>query len=795
MARKISFKDRMRRNSQRHRLQENRSTRKQLNIRHRNCNRFDNVYSGGRSMEDLVRDVESGDATLAHDADLDPRSLADLLARTCDDGKKHLDDVPLPPDDPMAVTLHPLDDRKSSGMEETHDPKNKNRYKHRGSPYVFWENLGLHPALLAALRELRFTHPTPVQESALPEALSYGRGPNLNEQKDVVVSAETGSGKTLVFAIPILQRLLETLESSLGLQIVPGNGPPADVPEGSSAASEKRDGSRPPKTKRRLECAPPKVADERVSKSEKESSESRVMFALIVSPTRELALQINDCMKQLTQCCRNYVRIGCVVGGMAPEKQQRILNKAPHVLICTPGRLWELVGKNEGCYLGHSVSRRLRFVILDEADKLLQSGRFEELKKLLERIHCEVLPAGRGQARDDDDETRGTHPAEDLQEGIWDEQTQTFVPAAEERCRHLLKDAPRPTPFPPVPAPGHRVVTFLTSATLSLQTNYVRKDLRANKSIIRTSNADTMTSILNELGMRVNKTMVINMSPQPDVVARINETFLRCPEKSKDLYLYAFLKTHRERTIVFVNAISMLRRLQSILGILGLPVVSLHASMQQRQRLRFIEKFKTGDKRVLIATDIASRGLDVDGIRHVVHYQIPRSTDAYIHRCGRTARCGGTGLSVMMVSAIEFASFKKLLLSLGRTENSMEVFALDPSVVHHLHSHLSVAFQIDKLLREVTKTSADQRWTKRMGDAAEVDTDDLTDPEAVASNHSKQKAVKKLQAQLKFLLHKETNGFGGKGSFRSGSLALGTAAALSKQRDKAERQTLKTKKY
>uniref|UniRef100_A0A0A9YKX1 ATP-dependent RNA helicase MAK5 n=1 Tax=Lygus hesperus TaxID=30085 RepID=A0A0A9YKX1_LYGHE len=140
--------------------------------------------------------------------------------------------------------------------------------------------------------------------------------------------------------------------------------------------------------------------------------------------------------------------------------------------------------------------------------------------------------------------------------------------------------------------------------------------------------------------------------------------------------------------------------------------------MQQRQRLKFIDKFKTGSIRVLIATDVASRGLDVDGLKYVVHYQVPRSTDAYIHRCGRTARCGGSGLSLLLVHATEHVSFRKLIESLSRPISSMETFALQPSVVHQLHTHLRIARQMDKLQKEVDKSRAANRWVTQTSAAA-----------------------------------------------------------------------------
>ncbi|CAD2213003.1 Helicase conserved C-terminal domain containing protein, putative [Angomonas deanei] len=300
-----------------------------------------------------------------------------------------------------------------------------------------------------------------------------------------------------------------------------------------------------------------------------------------------------------------------------------------------------------------------------------------------------------------------------------------------------------------------------------------------------------MGRVLAQLEIKPRNAKVFALSPQSGVVAKVNETYLRCPEKSKDLYLYYFLRTFKdERAVIFVNAISMLRRLVKIIEILGISVVGLHASMQQRQRLKFMDKFKAGQIRVLVATDVASRGLDIEGLKYVLHFQVPRTTDAYIHRCGRTARCGGTGLSLLLVNPQEHVSFKKLMESLGRKESEMEVFSLQPTVVHQLHPHLRIALQIDKLRREIDKSRAKNHWVTRMSKSAELDVDDMVDKEADAENREKEKAIRLLQKELQLLIQKFSGSYGGKGAFRTGAQALGAKLAEEKQRERADRQAI-----
>ncbi|EPY40080.1 ATP-dependent RNA helicase DDX24/MAK5 [Angomonas deanei] len=388
-------------------------------------------------MEEMMQDIQSGVAVPLQGGLDDPRSLTDMLLQKTVVTAKESAPTNVPKkkkteenNKTMLFPLSAVDDstaeaaarlaaieeeerrRREEELASRADGGNKNHYRHHGQNYVFWERVGLHPRILKALRQLHFTHPTPVQEEVLPNVLltentEKSKKAKANGEKDVVVSAETGSGKTLVFALPILQNLL--------LQLY---GPEeTSVESGRKRAREKDEAT----------------VEKRTNLSQSDF-DSRVMHSLIVSPTRELALQINTTMKQLTAFSPD-VTVGCIVGGMAAEKQQRILNRHPHILICTPGRLWDLSQKNEGCFLGHSISRRLKFVVLDEADKMLQSGKFEELKQLLERIHCEILPAGFIQEREEGAEA-GEMP---IAEGRWDAAKQKFVPYTEEELRERQK--------------------------------------------------------------------------------------------------------------------------------------------------------------------------------------------------------------------------------------------------------------------------------------------------------------------------------------------------------------------
>jgi ATP-dependent RNA helicase DDX24/MAK5 len=780
--------------------------------------RASKITTSSRTAGELVAEVNSGKVHASLD-ESSARSLADLLKVKVDnpdaDAKpKYQLSVERVAALPKNETIEKLNKQIDEEEDQSHvvtAKRNNNHYARRGPAMAFWERVETHPLLLAALRDMNFTHPTPIQHETLTSTMCVDKGTRndnfirSNASKDYVVSAETGSGKTLVFALPILQRILmeKTKKGTLVTsdRALPGyrrTRAEANLEEEEENAQEdEEEEADEPADEEHAEGADEEgaagdgeEADEEAedfAEDEEEEAEEegldplsdeavgaiRVLHSLILTPTRELAIQIHECMKQLSKYCGRNVQVACIVGGMAPSKQQRILNRCPDVLICTPGRLWDLVQKNEGAFLGHSISRRLSCFVLDEADRLIESGKFEELQKILERVRCDILP--RGLDTDNND---------NLCEGVWDDATKTFVPKT--KVRATKKDEPRPMPMPPPPEPNHRTAIFVTSATLSLQVNFQNKNVREKK-ILRTKNADTMKLVMNDLGLRDKTSAIFNLAPDANVVAKLQETYLRCPETSKELYLYCFLKQYctTGRTIVFVNAISMLRRLVKILEILHIPVVGLHASMQQRQRLKVIDKFRAGTKPVLIATDVAARGLDVEGVKYVVHYQLPRSTDGYIHRCGRTARCGGEGFSCVFVHPDEYNPYKQLMQSMGRS-SKLEVLALDQTVARRLHPHHKLALEIDRLSRSVRKTNANQGWVSRMAEDADLDAGDMVDDESGQEIREKTKVSKVLQRRLEAMLRQDSTA--SKGGYLSAPRKLGATQAVAGVHARAARQ-------
>ena len=135
---------------------------------------------------------------------------------------------------------------------------------------------------------------------------------------------------------------------------------------------------------------------------------------------------------------------------------------------------------------------------------------------------------------------------------------------------------------------------------------------------------------------------------------------------TQDAYLYYFLLRYPGRTLVFLSAIDGIRRLQPLLELLAVPAFPLHSQLEQRQRLKNLDRFKSTPNAVLLATDIAARGLDIPAVDHVVHYQAPRTADTYVHRNGRTARAMRRGFSLLMCAPDERKLVRALMHSLGR---------------------------------------------------------------------------------------------------------------------------------
>jgi ATP-dependent RNA helicase DDX24/MAK5 len=213
-------------------------------------------------------------------------------------------------------------------------------------------------------------------------------------------------------------------------------------------------------------------------------------------------------------------------------------------------------------------------------------------------------------------------------------------------------------------------------------------------------------------------------------------------EDERDALLYHILSQQPGLVIVFVNAISALRRLVALLKILKLPVEGLHGSMQQRARLKYLDRFRQGaagagasstfgNKKttsVLVATDVAARGLDVKGIDLVVHYQVPLSADTYVHRSGRTGRAMAEGASVCLVTPGERQRYRTLLRALKK-DGPLPAFPTVEVAVAEAKRRLVLARRLDKLVHTKQRDGAEAEWRRTNAAALgiELDSDEEED--------------------------------------------------------------------
>lgn len=350
--------------------------------------------------------------------------------------------------------------------------------------------LGLIEPLLDALDKINFKTPTEIQSQVLPYAL---------EGRDIIGVAETGSGKTAAFALPILQKLWED-------------------PKG--------------------------------------------LFAVVLAPTRELAYQISQQFESLGAAMG--VRCLVLIGGVDKMPQAVALAKRPHIIVATPGRLNDHLQSTKGFSL-----RSLKFLVMDEADRLLDMDFGADLDQILK-----VIPKER--------------------------------------------------------------TTYLFSATM---TTKVAKLQRAS----------------------LSNPVRIEVSSKYQTVSTLLQHYLFVPLILKDVHLiYLTNELASNSIIIFTRTVHDAQRLSIILRTLGFPAVPLHGQLSQSQRLGALNKFKSGGRKILVATDVASRGLDLPSVDMVINFDVPTHSKDYIHRVGRTARAGRAGKSITIVTQYDVELLQRI---------------------------------------------------------------------------------------------------------------------------------------
>jgi ATP-dependent RNA helicase DDX24/MAK5 len=438
--------------------------------------------------------------------------------------------------------------------------------------------------------------------------------------------------------------------------------------------------------------------------------------ALILAPTRELAMQVCTHLQAVGRHCGVWVVP--IVGGISAQKQERLLSKKPQVIVATPGRLWDLMreGHTHVANLGG-----LQFLVIDEADRMVQQGHYAELSSILDAIPgVRAAAVARGQKGNLDDEEEYQDPDEVFAPSESEEED-------EEESKSAKKKKASEQAVGKKVLKGPQLQTFVFSATLTLPGD-MRKRLRKGGG--GASGSATLESLMDKVPLLgQGKPKIVDLTSDRKVADKISEACISCAETERDEYLYCLLASHPGRTIVFVNAISAVRRLAAILKLLGLPIYALHAGMQQRARLKALDRFRDDSNAILVATDVAARGLDVKDVRCVVHYQLPASLDVYVHRSGRTARADADGIAIALVTPKEDARYRALLRALGREEPP--AFPLDASLMAGSRERVRLAVKLDSLDRKLSKERADFSWRKQNAEEIGIVLSDDSDDEMV----------------------------------------------------------------
>lgn len=469
--------------------------------------------------------------------------------------------------------------------------------------------------------------------------------PQILAGHDVVGKASTGSGKTLAYGIPILEYYVQRPNSD-GLSL-----------------------------------------------------------ALILSPTRELAHQISGHLSQLfAGIPERKPKIATVTGGLSVQKQQRQLADCS-IIVGTPGRLWDVI---QGSTDLLARLKQVQILIIDEADRLLSEGHFQEVEQILDSLD----------RRDVEIE---------------------------------------------VEEPPRQILVFSATFHRGLQ-----QSLAGKKRGDLLNNQQSLEYLLQKLPFREKRPKFIDVNPASQMAEGLKEALLECAASEKDLYLYALLLHHPSaRLLVFANSISSVRRLVRLLQNLNLQALALHSSMPQKARLRSVERFSTRPGAVLVATDVAARGLDINGINLIVHYHVPRTADMYIHRSGRTARAELAGKSILICSPDEVAGVARLIAKVHSSSDSRLLpLEIDRRLVSLLKPRISLSSEIASASIDDEKTNSEDQWFRKAAEELGVDPED---EEFAAQKKGRNRSKKSkgthltkadtasLRAQLKELLSRPIN--------------------------------------
>jgi len=354
------------------------------------------------------------------------------------------------------------------------------------NPNKNFDELGIAPKLLEVLTRHKFFHPTPIQEQSIPPAIAG---------KDLMGIAQTGTGKTLAFGVPMIQRLAQ--------------------------------------------------------------SQGKIM-GLVILPTRELALQVDQTLKKIGESIG--LRTAILIGGENPAKQHKALGLRPQIIIATPGRIIDHI---EHSRLNLS---KVGILVLDEADRMLDMGFAPQIKKILQAVP---------------------------------KQRQTMLFSA-----------------------------TMPQAIVAIAKSYMSLPLR------------------------------VEVAPSGTTVKSVTQELFFVDGKDKMSLLTAILNQYSGSILIFSRTKFGAKKIAHKIKTQGQTANEIHSNRTLNQRLEALEGFKIGRYRILVATDIAARGIDVSGIQLVINYDLPDNPEDYIHRIGRTARAGRTGHAISFATPDQHGDIK-----------------------------------------------------------------------------------------------------------------------------------------
>jgi ATP-dependent RNA helicase DeaD len=369
---------------------------------------------------------------------------------------------------------------------------------------IKFEEMGLTPGILKAIQELGFEEPMPVQKKVIPLMLG--------DENDIIALAQTGTGKTAAFGLPLVQ----------------------------------------------------------ATNTEKNSTQ-----ALILCPTRELCMQITGDLNDYSKYT-GKLRILAVYGGASIENQIRELKKGIHIIVATPGRLIDLIGRKA------AKLTQVHTVVLDEADEMLNMGFLDSINEILSEV-----PEGRR--------------------------------------------------------------TLLFSATMSSEIASIARKYMNNPSEVTIGTKNSSAENVS------HNYYLIHAKDKYKVLKRITDF-------EPDIYAIVFCRTRRETQEVASKLIHD-----------GYNADALHGDLSQAQRDAVMQKFRLKNLQMLIATDVAARGLDVDDLTHVINYSLPEDAEVYTHRSGRTGRAGKTGIAISLVHLKERNNLQKIERLLKKPFKSLPI--------------------------------------------------------------------------------------------------------------------------